>query len=366
MPVTQFGYLGLEQLYHDESQIQDLQPIWEQALEAIRAYNEALTAFISPFALPTTRAQFRYQLPGTTNYQPLDDKGNPLPVSSMGHFDVGLPLFGAGTAYGDNLVTRAKLTPSAIAHRTLQAVGADLNWIRRHMMAALFAANSYSFTSALTPEDSAITVETLARAATGVEYLKRDGTRATDTHLLAQASTISDTNNPFPSIYEELAEHPSNNVTATQPVVAYIAPNLRASVEGLTSFVPAARMLIREGVDTAVAVPAAEQYGFFGDFLGVVGSAGNSVVVRMWQHMPNDYIIAHAVGAGPVLGWRQFPEPTLQGVIATMQDVDGNYMTMSFRRFAGFGVLNPIAAVVYRIGNATYAAPTGFVAPLAV
>lgn len=362
---TMFGYLGLEQLFEDQSQISDLTPIWAQAEEAIRAYNAEMQKFIAPFAQPTTQAQFRYKLPGGTNYQPLDDKGNPLPVSGFGHYDVGLPLRGAGTAFGDNLVTRAKLTPNEIARRTLEAVRADLDWMRRHMMAALFTNTDYPFSSVLTPEESDVIVRPLATVASGIEWLKRDGTMGTDEHYLAQASSISDTNNPFPVIYEELAEHPQNNVSAGAPVVAYIPTNLQESVMGLTSFIPTARMYIKEGSDTAVAV-AGSQYGYFGDFLGIVGGANNSVVVRVWSHLPSNYIFAHAIGAGPILGMRQFPEPELQGVIATMRDVDGNYMEMQFRRFAGFGVLNPIGACVMRIGNASYAIPSGYQAPLAV
>lgn len=360
-----FGFSGLEQIHHQTSQIPDLQVAWEQAKEDLRAYNEALMRVVSTFALPTTRGQFRYKLSNTTNYQVLDDKGNPLPVSDYGFYDVGLPLRGAGTAFGDNLVTRAHLTQDDIDARRRMAENADLNWMRRHIMAALFTNTDYQFTSVFIPEETPVTVRPLATSASGIEWLKRDGLKSVDDHYLAQASTISDTNNPFPVLYEELAEHPSNNVNPSSPIVAYIPTNLQASVEALTSFVPLPRMFIKEGANTPVALQG-QQYGYFGEFLGVVGGVNNSVVVRVWSHLPDNYIVAHALGAGPVLGMRQFAAPELQGVVATLNEVDGNYIEMQFRRFAGFGVLNPLGACVMQIGNATYQIPNGYQAPLAV
>jgi hypothetical protein len=35
-------------------------------------------------------------------------------------------------------------------------------------------------------------------------------------------------------------------------------------------------------------------------------------------------------------------------------------------RYAGFGVLNRVAAMITRVGNASYAIPSGFTAPLPV
>jgi hypothetical protein len=363
--VAEFGFLGLEQLYHDDSQIVNLEVVWNQVLEAVRAYNEAVSGFISTFAQPTTQGQFRYIIPNTLGYQPLDDKGEPLPAFSFGHYDAGLPLRGAGLAWGENMITRAMLTPRKIAERTMQALRADAEWIQKHMLAALFTNTEYNYSSNLTPEENPVTVRPLATTASGLQWLMRDGVLATDQHYNAQANPIDNSNNPFPAIYEELAEHPSNGVAPTRPVIAYIPANLQQSVEGLASFVPLARTFIAESVQTPTAMPEAANYGSFGEFIGVVGGANNSVIVRVWRALPDNYIIAHASGAGPVLGWRQFPQPELQGVIAMREGAEGsNYIKMSFRRYAGFGVVNPIAACVWRIGNASYAVPNNYQAPL--
>jgi hypothetical protein len=85
-----------------------------------------------------------------------------------------------------------------------------------------------------------------------------------------------------------------------------------------------------------------------------------------WKRLPDSYIVSVATGADPVVGMREHPETELQGLFPEFQNVDGNRQLYKFIRYAGFGVLNRVGACVMRIGNGSYAIPSGYTAPLAV
>jgi hypothetical protein len=62
---------------------------------------------------------------------------------------------------------------------------------------------------------------------------------------------------------------------------------------------------------------------------------------------------------------REEPEAGLQGFKRVAQRNDHPFYEDQYLRIAGFGAYNRIAAVVYRIGNASYAIPSGFTSPMA-
>ena len=82
--------------------------------------------------------------------------------------------------------------------------------------------------------------------------------------------------------------------------------------------------------------------------------------------IPSTYIIAVSTGGGAPLRMREYAAPELQGLFLENHSPDGNQMVSRFIRYAGFGVRNRVAALVYRIGNASYAIPSGYDAPLPV
>jgi hypothetical protein len=63
---------------------------------------------------------------------------------------------------------------------------------------------------------------------------------------------------------------------------------------------------------------------------------------------------------------REYDAPELQGFFPEDHSPDGNIQEMRMIRYAGYGALNRVAAVVQRIGNGSYAIPSGYTNPLAV
>lgn len=358
--ITAYGFATLEGVMTERVVTVGQKVVWDAVKNSAAEHDRIMRAMLSNWAAATTEYSERYYLPGTGTLQPLDEFGNPRPVRPTGYYDVAYPLHGAGTAWGNNRVTRAKMTVDEANRFTLDAQARDADWIRRHMLAAIYTNVTHVYDD---QQWGNLTIQPIANG-DSVTYERFGGAQSTDTHFLAQAAAIADGANPFPTIYDELREHPSNMVSSQNPVVVYVPTNLRATIQALATFYPLLSSNVRAGANESLAAEAVQKFMLFGDrVLGVVGDEG--VVVVEWASLPNDYMIAHATGAGPFLAMREHPEPELRGVIMENFTPDGNANKTSWIRYAGFGARNRVAALAYRIGNAAYAIPTGYTAPLA-
>lgn len=354
---TLYGPVGLEQIFVERLSGVNAEGRWEIVQEFGRLHNEAQLAMDAALVQRTTLSKERVYLPGAAgSLQPLDDKGLPLPVQPGGYMDVAYPIQGGGTAWANNRVTRAKMRPEEVARFLVDAATRDNMWRRMRILAALFTNTTWTFSD---PEEGNLTVQPLAITSDGVVYPKADGTLGTDQHYLAQAAAIANSTDPYPVIYDELAEHPSNNVSAANPIVALIPSNLKATTQALSAFTAVAPWFINQGANTdTVNAPDAAGPGT------LIGVHDANVLIKEVAWLPSDYIIAFATGAGPAVAMREYAEAELQGVISERASTDGNREDYRFIRYAGYGVRNRVAAVVYRIGNASYAIPSGYTAPL--
>lgn len=360
--VNSYGFIGLADLYNQRiSSIQNgPQRIWDAVRLSVEEYNRVVQAVLAELSDQTTIALEQFELPGDGSLQPLDENGNPLPVLPSGNYQVAYPIQGAGTAWGDNRISRELMTVEEADRFTADALRKDANWLVRHALAALFTNTTWTFVDKVGANGSKglgnITIQPLANG-DAVKYVRKGITdMATDNHYLAQAAEISDAANPFPTIKAELHEHPSN---MNAPVVAYVASDLVPSIQGLTEFVDKDDPDIVPGAnsDTLSGVISAGP----GDT--VIGKTKSGVWVVEWGALPNHYMIAKALGRRP-LKMRQYPVSSLQGFFPEAHNVDGNHHVNRFLRYAGFGTADRVAALVMRIGNAAYAIPAGFQAPL--
>lgn len=356
-----YGFISLAKLMNERVNTVGVETARTAIMEATAEYNRIITALLGQFTERTTMHQERYELPGAGTLQPLDEWGNPLPVVPSGYYDVAYPIYGAGTAWGDNRISRAMMTMSDVQRNTEDAFRRDTVWLRRQILASIFTNTTRTFAD---KRFGNLTVQPLANGDT-VTYVKRNGDSATDNHYLGQAAAIADATNPYPTIYAELDEHPSNS----GPYIAYIATNLVSTTEALAAFIEPndpslilslneTRLMIDVNPDNTLTEggPVA-----FGDrYVGRV----NGVHVVEWSSLPSNYIIAHATGAGPFLKMREYDAAEIQGFFPEMHSPDGNLMVNRFLRYCGFGVANRVAALAMEIEDASYDIPTGFTAPL--
>lgn len=361
--MVKYGVIGAAEAQSELVTTIGVSVVMADIMEATQEHNRQIDQLVGSVAQRTTDHQIRFKQISSGTLQPLDDYGNPKPTFEDGYYDIALPLKGAGAAWGDNRVSRSLMTVGDAARQTMKVLRDDADWMRRHILAAWFTDATYTYSD---DTYGNLTVQPLANGDT-VTYVRRDGTASTDNHFLAQENTISDSDNPFSTIYKELDEHPSNS----GPYICWIPTNLTDEVEALTDLIePDDPSLIISENNTRLRVsidPDVTEYGqgpiVFGQrYMGRV----NGVHVVEWSSLPDNYLVAHATGAGPFLGWREYPAAQLQGLFTEMHDVDGNTMIRRWLRYCGFGAMNRIAALAMRIGNDTYAEPTGYTAPLAV
>lgn len=361
--ITLYGFANLEYLFSQRIVTIQVETIQTAVAESLAEYSRQVNGLMSQMVEQTTDYKRRYQLPSAGTLQPLDNNGIPHPVVPSGFYDIAFPIYGAGTAWGTDRLSRAAMTVGDANRFTMDAMTRDGDWMRRHILAALFTNATYTYTD---EAYGALTINTLANG-DAVLYTKKNGTASTDTHYFAQAAAIANGTNPFPTMYTALDEHPSNR----GPYTAYVASSLTATIVALTNF--------RDINDTSVGwadtvslstftfdknVTSKDQFtNGIGD--RVLGYVDGMRVVE-WSALPTDYIIFHAESANDVLGMRQYPQPELQGLFPEFWNLNGNHIESRLLRYAGFAVQNRIGAGVYRIGNGSYAIPTGFSAPLAV
>lgn len=354
-----FGFIQQEHLFAERITDRMIPTVQTAVLLSAQEHTRVLNNMLSELVQPTTAYSINYQLADGGELQPLDDDGNPRVTRPSGTYTVGFPIRGGGDAYGTNRVSRAKMTVADLNRITLNIMTKDARWMRRSMLSALFTNVAYTFTD---PEHGAITVQPLALTSDGVTYVKSNGDASTDEHYYAQADAIDNTHDPFGTWYTELNEHPNNS----GPYVAYIPTNLKSAVTGLASFEPARQGQVMYGADvtTAAAMVNMDATGQNSSLAGVgnnyLGYHSAGIHIVEWASLPDNYGFVVARGGDPVLGMRQHAEPELQGLFPEPFDLDGNHLGIRFLRYAGFGVMNRVGVVCYRIGNASYAIPSNY------
>lgn len=353
--LTAYGFARVQDL---ASQLITSQPndVVQTAITASLAeYTRVIDELFAAVTVKTKPNQWQitYRLPSAHTLQTLDALGNPLPVIPGASYTVAFPIQGAGTAWGTDRISREKMTIADAEMFTVDAMLADRDWMRRHLLAAWFTNTTYTFSD---PEHPTVTmtVQPLANNDT-VTYVNRAGNMVTDNHFLFQAAAIADATNPYTTIYTELNEHPSN----LGPYVAYIATDQVTTTKALANFIPVADPDVIEG--SGIATLSGGFSPRFGD--RVLGKVDGVWVVE-WGVIPNGYILFHSSDANDAFGMREHDQTSLKGFFPEFADIDGNRKVSRMLRFCGFGAMNRIAAGVMLIGAGAYSIPTGQTAPL--
>ncbi len=354
---TAFGFIGSEHLWAEHITDRMIPTVSRMVEVSAAEYTKVQNALMDEFVEPVTDYQINYQLADGGELQPLEAHGIPRPTRPAGTYTSGFPIRGGGDAYGTDRVSRAEMTVGDLNRIVLNMMSKDARWMRRGVMSALLTNVAYTYTD---PKHGAITVLSLANGDT-VTYVTNNGASGTDDHFYAQAAVIATASDPFPTWYNELNEHPGNS----GPYVAYVATAQKSSVIGLADFEPAGQAQILYGADITRAMMTVNgdmtgsNSGFsaIGNYLGF-HNAGIHVVE--WPTLPSGYGFVVARGGDKALGMRQYPQAQLQGFFPEPFDYDGNHMGIRFIRYAGFGTLNRVGVLSFRIGNASYAIPTGY------
>lgn len=349
-----YGFVNLHDVFSQrvtEVGVGEVTAAIDQSLEE---HNRQIDAFMNLFVQRTTDFKTRYRTASALRLQPLDEQGRALPVTTQGYYDAAWPIHMAGLAHGRTWLAAQKLTVGEVNRDLIAMQTADIRWVRDHILAALFLDDGWTFND---DEHGALTIEGLANGdSTTYQIMTGADQGATDNHLLAQASAIDNSNNPFDEIKAELLEHPENG----GEVIAFVPTNLKASVEALSTFYPISDPNIRQGSATA------ELVGTLGASLPgeLFGYEDSKVWLCEWRSLPDSYIIAVPTSGPRPIAMREDELPSLRGFQRVAERNDHPFYESQFMRRAGFGSWNRVGAVVQRIGNGTYAVPTNYTSPM--
>lgn len=359
-----YGFESLQDSFLNRVEAVGVTEVNEAISTSFEFHNQQMNALLALFVQRTTRAKLRFNHPFTTRNQPLDEFGYPLPVKGAAHYDVAFPMHRSGNRLGWTYEASANVTVGEVNNKIFSIQMGDMRWIFDHVLAALFADDGWAYADD-NDDVGSLTIEGLANGDSYIYNSFAGGDAgATDDHVLAQANTIgSGSDNPFPTIYTELSEHSENG---SGPIIAFIPTGLKATTIALGTFNPIRDPNITPGSGSdvlsgtlGVAVPGGDS--------AVLGYEDSRVWVVEYPRLPANYIVAVAAGGTPPLGMREPELASLQGFAEIPADMDRTpfpFMQRTWIRRAGFGGWNRVGGLVMRIGNGTYAVPTGYSSPM--
>lgn len=348
-----YGFHNLQDLKNERVTAVGVGVINDAIENAVAEHNRLMDSLLDFFVLRTTEYSTRYSGATNARLQPLDNAGRARPIKPSGYYDIAFPMAQGGTAWGFDYVTGQKMTVAEVQRATNTMIIADRNWVVDHIYAALFTNADWTYVD---PLKGTLTIKGLANN-DAVTYSVAGGTNSsTANHYLAQAAGIADATNPFPAIYTALSKRPDN----AGAVVAFVAADLVSSIEALADF--------REMPDSNIA-PGANSDRLIGrlpaNTPGRIIGYVNKVWIAESLSMPDGYIVATTTEGEKALAMREDEETSLQGFKQVATRDDHPWYERQYLRRAGFGALNRVGAVVYRIGNASYAIPSGYSSPMA-
>jgi hypothetical protein len=95
----------------------------------------------------------------------------------------------------------------------------------------------------------------------------------------------------------------------------------------------------------------------------VIGYSNKCWIVH-WERLPDSRILSVVTEGERPLAMREYPVAALKGFRRAGQRNDYPYFETQFKRDAGFGAWNRVAADVLEIGDASYDIPVGYESPM--
>lgn len=348
-----YGILGLEEgtyaLINDVGQRMVFDAVNELA-DRHNADIEAMTRLL--VERETTEHTMRYFLPGAGRMQESTPLSRPGAVKQAESYTVAFEIRDGRDQVAWDDVAAAYATVEQVNLAVKNVMIRHANWVRYHLLRSLFIATSHVFAD---PINGDLTIQPLANG-DAVVYPPVIGAEngATDNHYLAPNYTtspeISDTNNPFTLIYDELAEHFGNS-----NAVALVNPTQFAEVDGMTGFTPVGDPFIRAPLVASAISPGIDVPG------EIKGRVGN-VWISEWRWMPENYILGIDLDQPPPLV-KRVDKVALGGrgrLELIAQQTEFPLQESFWRDRRGYGVGNRLSAVVLKVNGASYTTPAGY------
>lgn len=353
-----FGHLKLADTDRVFSATAGQQVIYEAIRDYLDRVNMETNQFLSVFVDQTTsNYKERYKLPGGGHLQRRAADGRFGAVKSYGYWDVAYPIEDFGAQIATNDVVSSYMTAQELENHVNTVVIQNANTVRFELLKALLNNTQDTFTD---PLWGSLSIEPLANGDT-VTYPPVIGSEseATEDHYLESsyaATAISDTNNPFVTIRDDLVHH-YGIAGDGYNIVVFINGDEQDEVEDLTDYDPVTDRYTRPGANIN------EVFGLPAGLPGAVLGRTNGVWVVRWDWIPDNYMLGIHLDAPKPLKQRIDPADTGlgTGLQLVTRDESFPFEGSFWRHRFGFGCGNRLNGVVMELGTGgTYDIPSGY------
>lgn len=352
-----FGILGLSDTERAFANTVGQQVVYDGIVRLLEQYNAELNAALAVFVEEETENfKERYKLPGGGRLQRRGGYAPSAAVKAYGGYDVAYPLEDFGAQLADNDVAMAYMTIQDIQRHLDTIFIQNTNTVRFEMLKALLNNAQDTFVD---PLHGSLSIEPLANGDSNTyPPVLGSESEATENHYLESsyaASAISDTNNPYVTVRDELEEH-FGAAQGGSNIVAFINNAEVPETEDLTDFDPLNDRFVIPGTQTAqlTGLPALP---------GRIIGRTNGVWVSEWRWVPANYLIAVHLDAPAPLKRRVDPADTglARGLTLVARDEAYPLESAHYRNRFGMGCGNRLSAVVLEFGTGgTYSIPSGY------
>lgn len=353
-----FGHLNISDSDRVFNATAGQRVIYDAATAYIERINNELNQALSIFLEETTQEyKRRYKLPGGGYLQARQPDGRFGSVKTIGQWDVAFPLRDYGAQISGNDVDMAYMTVAELDRHISTVVAQNVNTIRFELLKALLNNVQETFVD---PIWGSLLVEPLAND-DAVTYppVLGSASEATENHYLESnyaSSGISDTNNPYVTIKDELEEH-FGQAAGGSNIAVFINPAERAKTEALADYDPVNDRFIRPGADTDIVLPLPANHP------GTILGRTNGVWVVEWRFVPAAYMVGIHLDAPKPLVRRIDPADTGlgDGLQLVAENEEFPFKASFWRHRFGFGAGNRLNGVVLELGTGgTYSIPSGY------
>lgn len=331
--------------------------VWDAIQQLIAMHqadlNKATSLFVSG---ETTDFKSVARLPLGGRMQESDGKTRPDLVKLSGSYDVSFDLRDYRDGMGWDDVAYAYMTAAQLNAELISEMERDINTVRYQLLSHLLLSSNATFND---DRRGSLTVRRLANA-DGTTYPPQIGatTELTGhTHYASTgyaASAISDTNNPFATIRNDLIKHWGFN----NEMVCFIHSDQRAKTEALTAFIPVANPLVTYGTTTNLAAAQMEEARIPGEVIGTI----NKMIIAVWDYIPTGYIYGQVMPNGMVQAplMRRVDEPaSLRGFQLVAREKEFPLEVAYWRHREGYGVANRLNGyALFLDSGGSYTDPT--------
>ena len=343
-----FGHLNISDTERSFLATAGQSLVWEAAQEYLDRVNAQMEQFLGVFVEETTEVfKERYKLPGGGHLQRRGSDGRYGAVKAYGYWDVAFPLEDFGAQIASNDVDLAYMSARELENHIQTVVIQNTNTVRHELLKALLNNTQGTFTD---PIHGSLSIEPLANGDT-VVYPPVIGSEseATEDHYLGSAyaaSSISDTNNPFVTIRDDLIHHSGIRGDGYN-IVVFVNPAELPETEDLTDYDPDIDRYVIPGdnINRLQGLPAG--------LPGAVMGRTNGVWVVRWDWIPASYMVGIHMDMAKPLKRRVDPADTGlgRGLQLVARDEQFPFESSFWRHRFGLGCGNRLNGVVMDMSN---------------